>query len=259
MEDNRLRVDYGYNVSFEEYTVFRYSRFSGIVLTDIQLHNKNFIECTFCGLTFVGCAFTDCFFIGGTVLTVKFENCFFTRCKFDTSFMSHTSLKDCHTLNCRITDSAFQHTYFHESAFHENNYLRCSFNSCDEDKCSRTNCHITECFGLSKTCPEVGAFIGWKRLKGNIIAKIEIPSYAYRTSGFSRKCRADCALVLDFYHTNGTEWPEVDNVPSIWDKNFIYTRGKMVYADSFDESRETCGHGIHFFLSFQEAVEHKQS
>ena len=182
MEDNRLMVDYGHNVSFEEYTVFRYSRFSGIVLTDLQLHNKNFIECTFCGLTFVGCAFTNCFFVGGTVLAVKFENCFFTHCRFDTSFMSHTSLKDCHTLDCRITDSAFQHTHFHESVFREDNYLRCSFNSCDKDKCSRVNCHITECFGLSKTCPEVGAFIGWKRLRGNIIAKIEIPAYAHLAS-----------------------------------------------------------------------------
>lgn len=35
-------------------------------------------------------------------------------------------------------------------------------------------------------------------------------------------------------------------------------RGQMAYADSFDESRKTCGHGIHFFLSFQEAVEHSQ-
>lgn len=258
MEDNNFMTDYGHNVPFEDFGIFRYVRFSNINHTDLHLHNKFFTECTFCDLTFVGCTFADCSFIGCMVLAVKFENCIFTRCSFNTSFMSHTSLKDCRTFDCRIIDSAFQHTYFQESVFREDNCSRCSFNSCDEYKCWRMYCHITECFGLLKTCPEVGSFIGWKRLQDDVIAKIEIPAYAHRTSGFSRKCRANCALAMDFYHTDGTEWPEIDNVPSIWDKNFIYTRGKMAYADSFDESRETCGHGIHFFLSFQEAVEHKQ-
>lgn len=251
-------TDYGHNVSFKDFEVFRYVYFSGIDSTDLHLCNKSFIACNFRDITFVGCSFTNCLFRDCMISIVRFQNCFFTHCTFDTSFMSHNSLNNCHTLDCQIKESAFHNVYFLESEFCEDNYSRCSFNSCGEDRCRHINCHITECLGLSKTCPEVGAFIGWKRLKGNIIAKIEIPAYAHRTSGFSRKCRADCALTLDFYHTDGTEYPEIDNVPSIYDKKFIYARGQMAYADSFNESRETCGHGIHFFLSFQEAVEYSQ-
>jgi len=258
MEGSKFTIDYGQNPPFKDFEVFRYVRFSNLTLEDLHLYNKNFIECTFSGPSFIGCTFTDCLFIGCMVLAVKFEKCVFTRCSFDTSFMSHTSFVDCRTLDCRITDSTFHHTYFRESTFREDQYSRCSFNSCGEEKCWRMYCHTVECFGLSKTCPEVGSFIGWKRLSQDVIAKLEIPAYAHRTSGFSRKCRAGTALTLDFYHTDGTEWPEVNNVPSIYDKEFIYTRGKMAYADNFDESRETCGHGIHFFLSFQEAVEHRQ-
>lgn len=255
---DKFMTDYDHNVPFNESQIHRYVRYSNITLENIHLRYKSFKECTFSGLSFIGCTFTDCLFTGCMVLAAKFEKCVFTRCSFDASFTSYTSLTNCRALECRIVNCAFHHTYFSESAFLEDNYFHCSFNSCDETDCWRMHCYAVECFGLSKTCPEVGSFIGWKRLSNDVIAKLEIPAYAHRTSGFSRKCRADCALALDFYHTDGTEWPEVDNVPSIYDKKFIYTRGKIAYADSFGEGRKPCGHGIHFYLSFHEAVEYGQ-
>lgn len=254
---DNLMVDYGHNVPLDEYQVYRYVRFSNSTLKDLHIYNKSFIECIFSDLSFIGCTFADCTFIGGYVAAAQFENCVFMRCTFDTLFISHTSIRDSHTLECKVENCAFHHSYFLENTFRDDHYIRCSFNSCDERKSWRMYCHAEECFGLELTCPESGSFIGWKRLQGDIIAKLEIPADARRTSGFSRKCRADAVFVLGFYNSDGTKNHDVKSANSLLYPDFTYTLGKMALADSFDAGRDTCGHGIHFYLSFQEAVEYK--
>lgn len=70
----------------------------------------------------------------------------------------------------------------------------------------------------------------------------------------STLCRADKAIVLGFYNKKG-EPLNLTYARSIYDGNFIYTRGEAVHADS---ERKTCAPGIHFFLTFQEAVDYIQ-
>lgn len=125
------------------------------------------------------------------------------------------------------------------------------------DDCVLTYSTVRNCFGLLPTCPEKGSFIGFKQLQHGIIAELEIPADACRTSGFSRKCRADKAIVLSFYNKKG-EPLNLTYERSRYDGNFIYTRGQVVRADDFDPERTTCAPGIHFFLTFQEAVDYIQ-
>ena len=94
-------------------------------------------------------------------------------------------------------------------------------------------------------CPEAGSFVGWKRLRNNVIAKLLIPEEARRTSSLvGRKCRAEFVEVLegDGYdmHTG----------------KLHYTPGKTVWPDSYDDDiRVECTHGIHFFITKQEAID----
>ncbi len=105
------------------------------------------------------------------------------------------------------------------------------------------NCH-TSFFNLS--CPETGAFIGYKKCAENIIVKLKIPASAKRSSATSRKCRASRAEVLEIYGA--------DMARSSWDKEFTYKKGETVSVDNFNEDRwEECSSGIHFFISRGEA------
>jgi hypothetical protein len=95
-------------------------------------------------------------------------------------------------------------------------------------------------------CPEEGAFIGWKKCEREVIVKLLIPEDAKRSSATSRKCRASKAIVLEVI---GAEKAVSKN-----DMNFIYEVGKEMIPDSFDEDRwNECSHGIHFFLTRNEA------
>ena len=106
-------------------------------------------------------------------------------------------------------------------------------------------------------CPEVGSFIAWKKVRGNLIVKLEVTETAKRSSAFGRKCRCSEAKVLDIQNLDGTSADDVTVAYSTHDSNFAYRVGETVCVDNFDEDRKNeCAPGIHFFITRQEAVEY---
>ena len=102
-------------------------------------------------------------------------------------------------------------------------------------------------------CPSEGAFIGWKKVNGNLI-KLEIPEDAKRLSSVSMKCRCDKARVLSVWNMNLEE--EVKEVTNhAYGHDTLYKVGEMVYPDKFDDDRwKECSNGIHFFINKQDAI-----
>ena len=106
------------------------------------------------------------------------------------------------------------------------------------------------------TCPDTGAFIGYKKAFGGLIVELEILSDAKRVSATGRKCRCDKAKVLSITEKDGTP-ANVNAVRSVFDPDFIYKVGEIVAVEDFDIDRwNECSTGIHFFVNRQEAVEY---
>jgi len=97
-----------------------------------------------------------------------------------------------------------------------------------------------------------GDIIGWKKLSRGVICALKIPSEARRVNSTTRKCRAEWARVTMLYS---------DSIPDLshgmcgtFDSKLIYKVGEIVKPDSFDpDFRVDCSHGIHFFITRQEA------
>lgn len=103
------------------------------------------------------------------------------------------------------------------------------------------------------TCPEEGAFIGFKKAGGKIV-KLLIPEDAKRSSATSRKCRCSKATVLSITNLDGSDEGD-KGVKSNHQKDFIYKVGKTLEVKDFDENRwNECSTGIHFFITRDEAV-----
>ncbi len=98
--------------------------------------------------------------------------------------------------------------------------------------------------GSRSIVPETGSFRGYKKLRGGVVALVEIPADAERVSSYvGRKCRASRVLVVE-----GSGF-------SVWDLKVYYAPGKEVTPDSYDpDPRVECSHGIHFFLTREEAA-----
>ena len=99
----------------------------------------------------------------------------------------------------------------------------------------------------TRILPE-GSIIGWKAAGGRIV-KLLIPAEAKRSHAFGRKCRAEYVDVL-----------EVDGAKVAYTSQHgpktEYRAGQRVTADKWDEDfQNECSHGIHFFITREEAVE----
>ena len=101
--------------------------------------------------------------------------------------------------------------------------------------------------------PEEGAFIAWKKCKNSLV-KISIPKEAKRTSNLKdRKCRAEFVDVIQIIDLNTKKRIKTTN--GLYN-NIVYEVGKRTIADSFDpDFTVDCSHGIHFFITKQEAME----
>ena len=109
--------------------------------------------------------------------------------------------------------------------------------------------------------PEQGAFVGWKKVRvegsGKYIVKLEILADAKRSNATGRKCRCSAAKVLEIQTLDGNP-AEIDSITNtVYNPAVTYTVGEVVYPDSFDDDRwNECSHGIHFFITRQEAVDY---
>ena len=115
---------------------------------------------------------------------------------------------------------------------------------------------------LAMVCPETGSFIGYKKIWQSkeyifkdFIVKLEIPEDAKRSSATSNKCRCSKAKVLEIRDMmTGKTINEVTNLNRA---GCTYKVGEYVYPDSFDECRwHECSHGIHFFMTEDEAIKY---
>ena len=104
------------------------------------------------------------------------------------------------------------------------------------------------------TCPENGAFIGWKKAGLEYVVKLRITEDAKRSSATSRKCRCSKAEVLAIETLDGQQ-TDLEFVKSDFDGTFVYRVGEVVEVADFDDDRwNECSKGIHFFLTREEAV-----
>ena len=102
-------------------------------------------------------------------------------------------------------------------------------------------------------CPEKGSFIGFKKVNGYIV-ELEIQAEAKRSSATTRKCRCEFAKVLSITNKDGSD----SGLTAIHNDNYCgcdYVVGEIVRADEWDDDRwNECSHGIHFFITRDEAV-----
>lgn len=201
----------------EEMLDFRNFDFYGV-----KLSNVRFECCNMMGVSFLGASFDN----------VEFVTCAFEGEKYD------DDLAPFYNVGIRVYYTKMPSLYYYKP-------IICTVRNGDM--------HF-----LEDTDGE--SIIGYKKLFLNgcdrykpLIAKLCIPFYADRVVYKWEKCRASCAQVLDIYDLQGEHYSSAYSVNYI-SAGFIYKVGHTVYSDSFnDDPMEVCTHGIHFFLTEDEA------
>ena len=214
------------------------------------------------GDIFKKCFFEDINFFDMDIFDVSFYQCYFINCYFYKAKINKASLISTTFQDCWIEKSNLNEVYFSRGAILQTTIEETSLNDCKlsdvvlrpavVDKVETLRTKFISCPGYSSTVPG-GKITAYKKLQDEIIVKLTIPETARRVGRAGEKCRADKAIVESFYNCDGTEIPMTCGFSS-WDESFRYEKGKVVVPSGFDENRwKTCGQGIHFFLTFEEA------
>lgn len=120
-------------------------------------------------------------------------------------------------------------------------------------------------FSPFQIVPQVGQFRAFKKVISlttsrncltPFVLELLIPRSAQRTSTpISRKCRASKAKVVRVVDPD-PQWSAITRFYSLHDRDFIYEVGKWVVpsGEYNGDIRVDCTHGIHFFMTYEEAA-----
>lgn len=99
--------------------------------------------------------------------------------------------------------------------------------------------------------------IVYKKLRGSLICELLLKKGQTFQSESYTKCITDRALVKSIYRIGKNGKSYFQKGLSLYSKDFVYEVGKMVVADSYDESQDDYLHGIRFFLTEKEATDYR--
>jgi hypothetical protein len=153
--------------------------------------------------------------------------------------LTDANLTDANLTGANLTDANLTGAYLRR-AYLTGAYLRRAY---------LTGAYLSGAKGLEQFCIlPAGDLIVWKQVS-NGIAKLLVPAKAARVNSYgSRKCRAAYAKVLSA--PKGAYTAAHSPLTK-------YMRGRIVRPDKFDpDPRIECSHGIHFFITEQEAQEY---
>lgn len=190
----------------------------------------------FYGVKLSNVRFEYCNMIGVSFLGASFDNVEFVTCAFEGKYGDDLA---------PFYNAGIRAYYTKTVSLDYYNHIICTVKN--EDMCFLEDTDSESIIGYKKLFLN-----GYDRYKP-LIAKLRIPFYADRIVYKREKCRASCAQVLDIYDLQGEHYSSAYSVYYI-DDGFIYRIGHTVYSDSFnDDPMEVCTHGIHFFLTEDEA------
>ena len=226
----------------------------------------------------------------------KFFFVTFCRTGFSNTDLTKAYFYQCTFTNIHFNHTIFKQTHFEECTFIRCNFGDANVEDVRLDNCNFLKCFDHPVMNNTKRkkrlayIPPTGSFIGWKKVyrmtrkgwdtyyqcdekgkeiemrkrrlvKTPFILKLEISGKRHMSPDDDpdqfhyRKCRAERAKVLSAFSMNGKRTTHRE-FRSSWGKQIIYRVGKIVHPDSFDECAVTCSHGIHFYLTQEEAMNH---
>ena len=182
---------------------------------------------------------------GGERLHLKNYNLEY--CNLENANIKNANIEYCNLENANLKNANLKNANLKYCNLENANLENANLKNTNLKYCNLKNAYLEYANFYNLSCPEEGAFIGWKKANDKII-KLQITENALRSSATSYKCRCSEALVLEI--EDGLK-----ETASDYDKNFIYKVGEIVKVEDFNPDRWVeCGKGIHFFMNKQNAI-----
>ena len=233
-----------------------------------EVLNNNFANMDLRGWNFTGQNLTGAKFAGADLEGACFIDAILVSTNFEGANLKNTDF------SCaNAWDANFNETNCKDALFLSANLTEASFEGADLDGASFAQANLTEAnlqdtniitaefdntVGIYPVCPTEGEFTGWtigEDFKGNeCLVEVFIPAWADRSSGTTRKCRAEALVIksLELLSDGGDAL-----FMRLKHRDFGFAIGQELYDSDFEYNRfKVSSTDLYFWISKEEALAH---
>ena len=226
--------------------------------TNMDLRGWNFKGQNLTGANFAGANLEGACFIDAILVGVDFEGASLVGADFScanawSANFNETNCKDAVFLSANLTEASFEGADLDGASFAQANLTEANLQD--------TNIITAEfdnTIGIYPVCPTEGEFTGWtigEDFKGNdCLVEVSIPTWAQRSSGTTRKCRAEMLFIESIERLkDGYDPIEV----TLKNRNYILTENDVVRDNDYEVDRfKASSTDLYFWISKEEELAH---
>lgn len=229
------------------------NNFANMDLKGWSFKGQNLTSANFSGADLEGACFIDAILVSANFESANLRNTDFSCVNAWSANFNETNCKDALFLSANLTEASFEGADLEGASFVQANLTEANLQD--------TNIITAEfdnTVGIYPVCPTEGEFTGWtigEDFKGNeCLVEVFIPAWADRSSGTTRKCRAEALVIksLELLSDGGDAL-----FMRLKHRDFGFAVGQELYDSNFEVDRfKTSSADLYFWISKEEALAH---
>ena len=227
------------------------NNFANMDLRGWNFKGQNLTGANFAGADLEGACFIDTVLVSANFEGANLKNTDFSCANAWSANFNETNCKDALFLSANLTEASFEGADLDGASFAQANLTEANLQD--------TNIITAEfdnTIGIYPVCPTEGEFTGWtigEDFKGNdCLVEVSIPTWAQRSSGTTRKCRAEMLFIESIERLkDGYDPIEV----TLKNRNYILTENDVVRDKDYEVDRfKVSSTDLYFWISKEEAL-----
>ena len=225
--------------------------FANMDLRGVDFTGRNLSQANFEGANLEGACFIDAILVSTNFEGANLKNTDFSCANAWGANFNETNCQNSLFLSANLTEASFEGADLDGASFAQANLTEASL----EDT-NIITAEFDNAVGIYPVCPTKGVFTAWTigdDFKGNdCLVEVVIPVWAQRSSGTTRKCRAEALYIesikrlKDNYNPFGV---------SLRFRDYILSQNEFVRDDDYEVDRfKVSSTDLYFWISKEEAL-----
>ena len=225
--------------------------FANMNLRGVSFKGQNLSGANFRGADLEGASFIDAVLVSANFEGANLKNTDFSCANAWSANFNETNCQNAIFLSANLTEASFEGADLDGASFAQANLTEASL-----EDANITTAEFDNTIGIFSVCSTEGSFIGWtigEDEEGNeCLVEVSIPTWAQRSSGTTRKCRAEILYIESIERLkDGYDPIEV----TLKNRNYILTENDVVRDKDYEVDRfKVSSTDLFFWISKEEAL-----
>lgn len=228
------------------------NNFANMDLRGIDFKGQNLSGADFRGANLEGACFIDAILVSTNFEGANLKKADFSCANAWSANFNETNCQNALFLSVNLTEASFEGADLGGTSFALANLTEASL----EDAQNIDLAEFDNTVGTYPVCPTEGEFTGWtigEDFEGNdCLVEVSIPTWAQRSSGTTRKCRAE-VLYIELIERLKDGYDPIE--VTLKNRDYILTEKECAYDSSFEYDRfKVSSTDLYFYITKEEAL-----